>query len=329
MAIIDRIKYEPKTGGQIVWKFPGDNIRLGSQLIVNQSQEALLYRDGQVISVFKPGTYTIDSSNIPLLGKIINAPFGGETPFSVEVWFVSRNDHRDMKWGTKTPIQLTDPVHNVPLRVGSFGQWGFRVADSRTFLVSLLGAVPDADADNVSQWFTGEIQQAYTRELGKYVIERKVSLLDMATHIDDLAAAVREKITRVFKIYGMEVSNFTIGGVSIVEEDLTKIQEVMTRAMEAKEYSNAVVNDNYEKVRSLNIFEKGVTANPDGIVSQAMAVSIAIATALNLVQKAHVVPLEHKSRYIERLSEIEEMFRAKLISEEEYNEKRKELLREV
>ncbi|HOW84105.1 MAG TPA: SPFH domain-containing protein [Spirochaetota bacterium] len=329
MAIVDRIKYEPKSGSQIAWKFPGDNIRLGSQLIVNQSQEALLYRDGQVTRVFTPGTYTIDSSNIPFLGKIVNAPFGGETPFSVEVWFVSRNDHRDMKWGTKTPIQLTDPVHDVPLRVGSYGQWGFRVTDSRTFLVSLLGASPSADSAGVNQWFIGEIMQAFTRELCEFIIERKISLLHMATQIEGLADAARKKIALVFKSYGMEITNFTIGAISILEEDLKRIQDVLMRGMEAKQYSNARLNENYEKIRSLNILEKAATSGADGIVSQAMSACIGLLGAANLVQKTFGASPEHKRSYKERLAEAEEMFREKLITEEEYLEKRKDLLREV
>jgi len=113
MAIIDRIKFEgtPET---LVWKFPKDNIVKGAQLIVNESQEAVFFKNGQALDIFGAGVHSLDSSNIPLLQKFINLPFGGETPFSAEVIFVNKVAKLDYKWGTKSPIPIEDPRYRVP-----------------------------------------------------------------------------------------------------------------------------------------------------------------------------------------------------------------------
>src|SRR5262249_38106687 len=108
MALMHRIKRDETADDQVVWKFPSEEIRIGSQLIVNQSQEAIFVKGGQALDVFGPGTHTLSTANIPLLSKLINLPFGGETPFTAEIWFVNRTAKRDLTWGTPAPIQLFD-----------------------------------------------------------------------------------------------------------------------------------------------------------------------------------------------------------------------------
>ena len=104
MAIIDVVKWESNPH-EIAHKFPSENLRLGTQLVVHAGQTAFFVKGGQVLDSFESGTYTIKTANIPLLGKLINLPFGGDTPFQAEVWFVNTLAILDTKWGTPSPIQ--------------------------------------------------------------------------------------------------------------------------------------------------------------------------------------------------------------------------------
>jgi len=88
MALIDVVKFDGDPT-QLVWKFPSDNLRLGTQLVVKTSQLAFFCKGGQILDKFQPGTYTLSTNNIPLLTKHISLPFGGDTPFQAEVWFVN------------------------------------------------------------------------------------------------------------------------------------------------------------------------------------------------------------------------------------------------
>lgn len=83
MALIDRIKYNAPSDDAVVWKYDSEDIRLGAQLIVNESQEAIFFKGGKALDTFGPGTHTLSSGNIPLLGKLINLPFGGKTGSSL------------------------------------------------------------------------------------------------------------------------------------------------------------------------------------------------------------------------------------------------------
>ena len=123
MALIDTIKYGSVSDNELVWKYPRDDFKIGSQLIVNESQDAIFVKGGHVLDSFEAGTHTITTGNIPLLEKIINLPFGKNTPFTAEVWYINKTVKRDLKWGTPQTIQVMDKSLNYPVSVRAFGSW--------------------------------------------------------------------------------------------------------------------------------------------------------------------------------------------------------------
>ena len=117
MALFDVVKWDVNQR-EFCHKFLSQDLRLGTQLIVNTAQTAIFVKGGQICDEFSSGTYTLKSENLPLLNKLVNLPFGGDSPFQAEVWFINRISRLDMKWGTPQPIQLEDPKYNiiVPVR---------------------------------------------------------------------------------------------------------------------------------------------------------------------------------------------------------------------
>lgn len=166
MAIIDVVKYD-SNDEIFAWKFPSENLRLGSQLVVKTSQYAFFVKGGKVLDEFKEGTYTLKTGNIPLLHKIINIPFGGESPFQAEVWFINLISKLDNKWGTPTPIQLEDPKYNIVVPVRAFGQFGMSISDPKKFLQTLVGNMKDFSTEKVVEYFKGKIISSTTSAIGK------------------------------------------------------------------------------------------------------------------------------------------------------------------
>ena len=111
MAIVDVVKYNGKPD-VLAWKYPNEELGTWTQLIVNESQEAILVKSGKVLDVFGSGRHTLDTANIPILNNIVNLPFGGRSPFTAEVWYINKGYNLDIKWGTPTPIQIQDPMLN-------------------------------------------------------------------------------------------------------------------------------------------------------------------------------------------------------------------------
>ena len=114
MNLVDVIKCEVNDK-ELVYKFSPENLRLGSQLVVYPTQTAFFVKGGVILDEFICGTYTLKTENIPLLGKLINLPFNGQTPFKAEVWFINQIAILDCKWGTASPIQIEDPKYGIIL----------------------------------------------------------------------------------------------------------------------------------------------------------------------------------------------------------------------
>jgi membrane protease subunit (stomatin/prohibitin family) len=82
--IFDVIEYPNEMKDEIVHRFPETGIgdyRLGSQVIVRESQAAVFFRDGNALDVFRAGRHTIATANIPLLIDFIGKAFNDRTPF--------------------------------------------------------------------------------------------------------------------------------------------------------------------------------------------------------------------------------------------------------
>ena len=199
MAIIDRIKYDGNSNGSqwLIYKCPSEQFVLGSQLIVNQGQEALFFKGGEALDLFGPGTHTLSTGNLPILNKLVNLPFGGKTPFSAEIYYINKTANLDMKWGTSTPIPLEDPKYGLILNVGARGQYGITITDSRLFVSKIIGAVPNGTTTNpmlVLRYFNGLINSKIKSVTAAYMIQKQISFLEISQFLSELSATFQEAL---------------------------------------------------------------------------------------------------------------------------------------
>ena len=159
MAIIDVVRFDGlKSRDWLIYKYPSEELVLGTQLIVQEGQVALFVRGGMVADVFYTGTYTLATDNLPILKSLINLPFGGKTPFSAEIYFINTTVRLDINWGTIDPIQLIDPKYYVKLRIRAFGQMGLRILDATTLFKEVIGGMQKTDIvkfDKIKEYYRG------------------------------------------------------------------------------------------------------------------------------------------------------------------------------
>jgi membrane protease subunit (stomatin/prohibitin family) len=258
MAIIDRIKYDgpEDSSSWLIHKYFGEEFVLGSQLIVNQGQEALFFKGGEALDLFGAGTHTLHSGNLPILKKLVNLPFGGKTPFSAEVYYINRTSRLDMNWGTQNPIQLEDPKYGLLLSIRSHGTYGLRVVDSRRFVSELVGAIPGGTTINhafVAKHFNGQLAPHIKAVISRYMIDRKISFLEVSSYLLDISAVCQEELSKVFERFGIELVHFSVESIKAPEESYEKLRGYKEEL--------ALGNDFYRQRRSFDVMD-AMAANP-------------------------------------------------------------------
>lgn len=251
MAVVEVVKY---TGSPDVyaWKYPSEELGTWTQLIVNESQEALLFKGGRAFDLFGPGRHTLSTANIPLLTEFVKLPFGGRSPFSAEVWYVNRQASLDVKWGTPTPIQLSDPKYHVFLPVTAYGQFGVRIANARDFLIKLVGTVPTLTKDDLTRFFRGVYLTETRNAISSYLVNNGVSILEINAYLVEISEYLAQQIRPVLAEYGIELINFYVNDVSAPDTD-EAVRQLKT-ALSKKAEMN-IVGYTYRQERSFNTLE--------------------------------------------------------------------------
>jgi len=271
MAVVKVVKYN---GGPdvLAWKYPSEALGTWSQLIVNESQAAVLYKGGAAMDVFPPGRHTLSTENIPFLNKIVNMPFGGKSPFTAEIWYINKVHALDIKWGTQAPIQLQDPKYKVFLPLRAFGQFGVQVQDPKQFLTKLVGTLPVFNTEYISDFFRGVYLTKAKDSISSYLIKEGISALEINAYLVDLSEHICERVSPTFEEYGINLINFFVKSINVPEEDpsVQKLKDALSKKAEMN-----IIGYNYTQERSFDTLE-GAAKNPGSAQSGLMGAGIGL-----------------------------------------------------
>lgn len=269
MAIIDVVRWEANNR-EFCWKFPSSDLRVGTQLIVNTAQTAFFVKGGKICDEFSAGTYTLKSDNLPILNKVINIPFGKNSPFQAEVWFINQITRLDLKWGTPQPIQLEDPKYGIIVPVRTFGQYGIRIKSPRLFLETLIGNMPSFTADAIDSYFKGKLVSNLSTIVAKQIVEEKISILEINTHLMDISEYCNSEINKTFEKYGLSLIEFSILSINVPQDDPSFVKLKEAKSTLAR--LNVAGRDVYQMERSFDVLE--AAAGNGGAGTQVMGLGV-------------------------------------------------------
>src|SRR5437899_1444520 len=161
---IDIIEWtEPAETDDLGYPFPRypNEIKMGARLIVREGQNAVFVNEGRVADIHNPGTYILNTENMPILSTLRGWKYGFSSPFKAEVYFISTRRWTDQKWGTANPIMLRDPEFG-PVRVRAFGTYAVQVTDPATFLRQLVATDPSFETYEISNQLRNTIVARFT-----------------------------------------------------------------------------------------------------------------------------------------------------------------------
>ena len=243
---IDIINWTDDTQDTMVYRFEryGNQIKMGAQLTVRESQAAVFVNEGQIADVFGPGMYTLETQNMPLLSTLKGWKYGFNSPFVAEVYFVNTKRFTNMKWGTMNPLMMRDPDFGI-VRVRAFGSYEMRVIDPAKFLREIVGTDGDFTSDEISEQIRNHIVSDFSTALA----EMNLPVLDLVGQYQNLGAALTGRIAPKIAEYGIELTNLLIENVSVPPE--------VEAAIDRRSSMGAVGNlDNYMKYQMGTSMEK-------------------------------------------------------------------------
>ncbi|MFI5843235.1 SPFH domain-containing protein [Catenuloplanes sp. NPDC051500] len=213
--LVDIIEWLDDSRDTIVWRFPRyqNEIKMGAKLIVRESQVAIFVTEGRVADVFTPGTYTLETRNLPILSTLQGWKHGFESPWKSEVYFVAMRQFTDLKWGTQNPVIVRDAEFGV-VRLRAFGGFAVRVANAELLLKELVGTDPQFRTEEVLAF----LRQLVATHLGSALATAGVPLLDLAAQQLSIGTKLAGVLSAELSGYGIEVPAFLIENISVPPE---------------------------------------------------------------------------------------------------------------
>lgn len=270
MAIAEVIKFEGSQDA-LVWKFPIEDFNATSQLIVDETHEALLVVNGNAADLFTAGRRTLSVPNIPIARTLIEIPTGGNSPFPCKVFFINKVHQMDLLWGTQGPITLEDPLYDIFMHVMANGSMSISVSDSRKFMLKLVGFRDEFDPEDLIAKFRGIISTHVKDCISKIMINGMLSYFMMNVHLFELSSVIKERLDAIFEEYGICIQYFNIETIEVPEADYKKVSEAKERRT-----SRLIEGYTWQEERQMMIAEKfasneGMIGNMSGVVGGFMA----------------------------------------------------------
>ena len=215
MAIIDFVNWSPDSNYNLyAFKFPETNLSTYTQLVVQESQEAVLFSKGQIIGKFGPGKHTLNTENLPLLRKLYGLPFGSKNPFMAEVWFVNKIEHYNLPWSIDK-MDTHDPDYNTNIPLTASGTYGLKMTDAEKFLVKIVGTKTSYSQNDLNQQFAGEFFTKTKSGIMQFMLANRIGLKQISAFLDQLSANMQASMAAFWENIGFELVKFYVTGVEV------------------------------------------------------------------------------------------------------------------
>jgi len=215
MAIIDLVRWAPQ-GNQTIYayRFPETNLSTYTQLIVQESQEAILFSKGQIVGKFGPGKHTLNTENLPILRSLYGLPFGGKNPFTAEVWFVNKLQPYNIDWSIDR-MDIHDADYNTGIPLVANGRYGLKITDAERFLIKIVGTKNSFDQNDLTDQFFGEFSTKTKSTILQFMINNRIGLKQISAHLDSISEHLKTVMLPFWENLGLELTKFYVTSIEV------------------------------------------------------------------------------------------------------------------
>lgn len=314
------IEFLDNSGIVLVKRVPENGqleVKWGSQLTVRESQDAVFFRDGRALDVFGPGRHVLQTQNIPLISKwVTRFGYGPNSPFRAEVVFVGKQLFPNLKWGTKEPILFRDTELQM-VRLRSYGSFSIQVKDSLLFVNKVVGTMGLYITNAIEDYLRGIIISKLNVVLGKML----KSVFDIPVNIDNLNMVMRSELIQDFEGLGLSLHDFYIHSISLPEE--------VQKLIDTKTGMNAIGNlDQYMKFKIADSLEEAAKSGGGMGEGLGLGAGLGMGMALPNIIQQNMQPNSNSS-VATKLKELKELLDLGAITQNEFDSKKQELLKQL
>lgn len=211
--IAEVIKYEG-TNNVFIWKHPCEDFNSLTQLIVHESQEAIFFMNGQALDLFGAGRYTLETQNIPKIGKFLNRTTGDTTPFHAEVYFINKTEQMSIKWGTDSKVQYIEPTYGFPISIGASGEMSLRAEDSRKLLLKLVGTEDFLGQQQLTSYFRAFLMTRIKTYIAQTIKSKAINIFEIDEKLTDFSDEIKRLLIPDFEEYGVALEQFFVTNIA-------------------------------------------------------------------------------------------------------------------
>lgn len=337
MGITDAIKnqfrsvveWDDPRENELFYRFTerGDELKNASKIILQEGQGCIFSYEGKIEAVFEEaGMYDLKTDNKPFITTIKKFLNAFESEHKVGIWFYRKADMLNIRWGTRIPITYNDPVYAFPVNLRAFGNYSLKITDARQFFVNNLAGQEFYCVSDLQEVFLSRI----TQPISNYLANAKFSYAEIDSNMEAIAKDAHEKTITVFEDLGFQLLDFIIEGTSFDEETNKRINEISDVQAEAQAAKLAGVD--FAELQRLKAMRDA--AKNEGAAGASVGMFAGMNMGQNITQQQPQSQPQQtntpaQETPMEKLKKLKEMFEMELITEEEFKEKKKNILDEI
>lgn len=308
----------------------GDEIKQGARLIVRSGQAAVFVHRGEIADVFEPGSYKLNTGNLPLLSVMAALPTFFNSPIKSDLYFINTTQFFNNRWGTKNPIIKRDPEMGI-VRITSFGTFSFKVNNPKIFMIQVFGARSLNMTYDIVEYLTSYVGEAIAQCLG----ESTQSVIDLATHYRELSSMITAYANEKANALGFEVTTATIENIGLPKEVEKFIDEQSGIGLASRDMDTFV---QYQAARAI----RDVAKQPGGMSGIGAGIGVGKVVAQNLTEslekprvKKEAAPKKETDSSVLKESIADQLIKYKglldkgILTQEEFDELKSMLLKEI
>ncbi|HUQ01051.1 MAG TPA: SPFH domain-containing protein [Kofleriaceae bacterium] len=315
-----------------VWKHPDQTIPWKAQLTVDQDEVAMFFKNGQYVGSLSAGRHTLDGNNIPFLGQLVDKFTGGNV-FISEVFFVNTREHPSIKFGTSVG-DIPDPQTGLRVRLMVHGEFSAKVFDPMKFVIGLVGQRATTN-DAFIGWFKSQVQKTIKDHIAELIVKQNWPVMKVSSgaYTDEIEQETVKNVRRHIESYGVEIIRFGDFTISMDPADRDRLDKLVERAA----YVNMA--GGYQQMAQAEMMlgaakgmEKG---GGGGAALDGAGIGMGFAMAGQMMNSMNqgarpggggAAPTESKDQIMGMLKQLGELKAAGVLTEQEFDAKKKELL---